>query len=192
MLSHAGGFCLLGLTAVPAPRSVLTRRHFIDVAHRERARGARARVAFAAAICSRPRARCGAAKRVARAGESNFYAGHCRYIGLLLGAVGVLLILRARLRHPWNGLRLTALLYQVARSRNLAQLRVHGKQGAARGPPPETSLHTIYLSQVRHRPPTLSVVRGHDGVDEPQPLERARQERRQVQRPRRRQMAVVH
>ena len=39
-------------------------------------------------------------------------------------------------------------------------------------------LHTIYLSQVRHRPPTLSVIRGHDGVDEPEPLERAREEPR--------------
>ena len=53
-------------------------------------------------------------------------------------------------------------------------------------------LHTIYLSQVRHRPPTLSVIRGHDGVDEPEPFERAREERRQIQRPRRRQVAVVH
>ena len=53
-------------------------------------------------------------------------------------------------------------------------------------------LHTIYLSQIRHRPPTLSVIRGHDGGDEPQSLERAREERRQIQRPRRRQVAVVH
>ena len=125
-----------------------------------------------------------------------YHAGCCR-AGLVAALLAVLACRRLVLRHLWHcdshlnvsGRETNSNLFRLRFFRKISLLVFYMSLATPAGVVPT---HYIYLSQIRHRPPTLSVLRSRDGVDEPEPLERAREERRQIQRPRRRQVAVVH